>query len=191
MPQVFLDPTVPEHYVRIGGVRTEDELCLTTGTPAATQIATFTDDKTIEGDAGLTWNGSVFEVTGGVIISNGRIDLSDAGTAEIVCGSVAIRILNNAETVNLFHVQDGGNIGINIASPAAKLHVDQSSTTAAIPVLALDQADVSEEMMEFITTIGVGNAIEAVGAKVLTTTHFVKVTIPGGLTRYFPVGTIA
>jgi len=51
--------------------------------------------------------------------------------------------------------------------------------------------DVSEEMIEFNTTIGTGNAIEAVGAKTLTTTHFIKVTLPGGLTRYIPCGTIA
>ena len=69
--------------------------------------------------------------------------------------------------------------------------VDQSSTTGAKPVLTLDQADISEEMVEFVTTIGTGNAIEAIGAKTLTTTHFIKVTIPGGLTRYIPVGTIA
>lgn len=71
------------------------------------------------------------------------------------------------------------------------LTVDQDASAGAIPVLTLDQADVSEEMMEFITTIGTGNAIEAVAAKTLTTTHFIKVTIPGGLTRYIPVGTIA
>jgi len=84
-----------------------------------------------------------------------------------------------------------GNTGIGIIVALGKAHVDQSSTTAAIPVAYFDQADVSEEMFEFATTIGVGNAIEAVGAKTLTTTHFIKVTLPGGLTRYFPVGTIA
>ena len=62
---------------------------------------------------------------------------------------------------------------------------------AAIPVLTLTQSDVDQDMIEFVSTIGTGNAIEAVGAKTLTTTHFIKVTIPGGLTRYFPVGTIA
>jgi len=83
-----------------------------------------------------------------------------------------------------------GDFGIG-AIPLAKLHVDQSVSDAAIPVLILDQADVSEEMIEFISTIGVGNAIEAVGEKSLTTTHFIKVTLPGALTRYIPVGTIA
>jgi len=86
---------------------------------------------------------------------------------------------------------DDGKIGIGTTSPAGQLHIDQSSTTAAIPVLILDQADVSEEMIEFVSTIGVGNALEAVGGKTLTTTHFIKVTLPGALTRYIPVGTIA
>jgi hypothetical protein len=66
-----------------------------------------------------------------------------------------------------------------------------TSATAAVPVLYLNQSDVSEEMIQLETTIGVGNAIEAVGAKTLTTTHFIKVTLPGGLTRYIPAGTIA
>lgn len=94
-----------------------------------------------------------------------------------------------------FIIEAGGNVFIATqASPTAalgKLHVDQQSTIAAIPTLYLDQADVSEEMIQFETTIGVGNAIEAVGAKALTVTHFIKVTLPGGLTRYFPIGTIA
>ena len=84
-----------------------------------------------------------------------------------------------------------GELGIGTATPLAQLHVDQVSATGAIPVLYLDQADISEEMIEFNTTIGTGNAIEAIAAKTLTTTHFIKVTIPGGLTRYLPVGTIA
>ncbi len=85
----------------------------------------------------------------------------------------------------------GANVGITVDPPLARLHVDQTGAAAAIPVLYLDQGDNSEEMIEFNGTIGVGNAIEAVGAKTLTTTHFIKVTLPGSLTRYFPVGTIA
>lgn len=95
---------------------------------------------------------------------------------------------NSAEAIRIL---DSGNVGIGITAPAAQLHVDQASTTGAVPVLYLDQADLSEEMIEFNTTIGTGNAIEAIAAKTLTTTHFIKVTIPGGLTRYIPVGTIA
>jgi len=89
-------------------------------------------------------------------------------------------------------IDTSGNVIIGAAPAAgAQLHVDQVSDVGAIPVLYLDQADVSEEMIEFNTTIGIGNAIEAVGAKTLTTTHFIKVTLPGPLTRYIPCGTIA
>ncbi len=85
----------------------------------------------------------------------------------------------------------GGNVGVGTASPSAQLHVDQPSTTAAESVLLLDQANVSEKMRQFETTIGVGNAIEASALKVLTVTHFVKDTLPGGITRYTPYGTIS
>ncbi len=94
--------------------------------------------------------------------------------------------------INLFFVDaSADSIAVGTSSPSAKLHVDQASTTAAIPALFLDQADISEEMIEFNTTIGTGNPIEAVAAKTLTGTHFLRVTLPGGLSRYFEVGTIA
>lgn len=96
--------------------------------------------------------------------------------------------VNGADRITIL---PGGNVGVGPTVPTAKLHVDQASSTAAIPVLILDQADVSEEMIEFVSTIGVGNAIEAVGGKTLTVTHFIKITLPGALTRYIEVGTIA
>ena len=46
----------------------------------------------------------------------------------------------------------GGKVGIGTVSPSASLHVDQSSTTGAKPVLTIDQADVSEEFIRFIGT---------------------------------------
>lgn len=94
-------------------------------------------------------------------------------------------------------LQDGGGTPrVTVAANGsvaigASATVDQSDASAAVPALIIDQADVSEEMIEFISTIGVGNAIEAIGAKSLTTTHFIKVTLPGGLTRYISAGTIA
>lgn len=87
-------------------------------------------------------------------------------------------------------IDSAGNVGINTTAPASKLHV-LSADSLAIPVLTLEQLDVGEEMFELITTIGTGNAIEVIAAKTLTTTHFIKITIPGALTRYIPCGTIA
>ena len=43
-----------------------------------------------------------------------------------------------------------GKISIGIASASGKLHVDQPTTDAGIPVLYLDQADVSEEFIRFV-----------------------------------------
>lgn len=92
---------------------------------------------------------------------------------------------------SILEANKSGDFAIGASTFPAKLYVKQGSTTAAIPVMYIEQADISEEMFEFSTTIGVGNAIEAVGAKSLTTTHFIKVTLPGALTRYIPCGTIA
>ena len=94
-------------------------------------------------------------------------------------------------TDSFISVPSASEFGVGTSTPAAKLHVDQAGTGEAKPVALFDQADVSEEMFEFVSTIGTGNAIEAVGAKTLTVTHFIKVTLPGSLTRYFAVGTIA
>lgn len=89
-------------------------------------------------------------------------------------------------------IMENGTVNIGAqTTQLAQLHVDQASTTAALPVLTLDQADISEEMISFETTIGTGNPIEAKGAKTFTETHFIKVTLPGGLTRYIPAGTIS
>lgn len=101
-------------------------------------------------------------------------------------------ILNGTQAlVERLRITNNGEILIGSYGGGAQLYVDQPSATGAKPVAYWDQADISEEFFEFNTTIGVGNAIEAIGAKTLTTTHFIKVTIPGPLTRYFPVGTIA
>lgn len=63
-------------------------------------------------------------------------------------------------------------VGIDAPTPAAKLHVDQSTDDAAIPVLLLDQADVSEPFTwyagEAITATLTNNLI--VGTDVTTAT---------------------
>ena len=84
-----------------------------------------------------------------------------------------------------------GKTLVNTTTVGAQLAVDQSSAVGALPVLLLDQGDDDEPMIEFTGTVGVGNVIEAVGAKTLTATHFVKVEITGVGIRYIPLGTIA
>jgi len=85
----------------------------------------------------------------------------------------------------------GGNVLIGTTTGSGKLTVDQSASAGAIPVLVLDQADLSEEFIEFAGTVGTGNSIEAKAAKTLTTTHFLRMNITGVGYVYMPVGTIA
>lgn len=116
---------------------------------------------------------------------NDRMDISyDSGVGQ---GSAVAMIA--AMSIDLTSGQVG--FGILGSATSAKMHIDQFGASAAIPVLYLDQGDVDQPMIEFNTTLGTGNAIEAIGGKSLTTTHFVMVKLPGGLIRYFPVGTIA
>lgn len=133
-------------------------------------------------------DGGDFNTTAAEII--GQVD--GATSLNDIPGRLVFRTrIDNGALTDKMILDNQGRLGIDTTSLTAKLYVDQKSTTAAIPVLTLDQADVSEEMIDFVTTIGTGNAIEAVGAKALTTTHFIKVTLPGGLTRYISCGTIA
>lgn len=160
------------------------------GTQGGLRLAGLTDASNLplllEGVFGVTNpTDTMAAITIAGYKSDGGTDVADLAAAETV-----FQIKNNATI--LVTVLGSGNMGIGIAAAIlAKAHVDQASATAAIPVLYLDQADISEEMIEFNTTIGVGNAIEAVGGKILTVTHFIKCTIPGPLTRYIPCGTIA
>lgn len=91
---------------------------------------------------------------------------------------------------NAIKVTSVGRVGFGLANPLGKVGIDQSSATAGIPVLVLDQADVSEPMLRYISVAGTGRSIEVVGSKTLTTTHFIKTQV-NGLVRYIEVGTIA
>lgn len=89
----------------------------------------------------------------------------------------------------VFRVQGNKRVGINDTTPDATLDI-VTPDASAVAVLQLEQLDVSEEMIEFTSVAGAGNAIESVGGKSLTTTHWIKVTINGDV-RYIPAGTIS
>ena len=68
------------------------------------------------------------------------IDVATAGTLD-----TKVTVLNT------------GNVGIGTTAPTGQLHIDQSTTTGTKPVLLLDQADVSEEFIEFVSTSAADN----------------------------------
>lgn len=81
----------------------------------------------------------------------------EIGMAEDATGNLYVADQNLA--TKYMTVMPSGRVGINEVSPTAQLHVEQSSTTAAIPALWLRQADVSEEFIRFETTVAAGNPI--------------------------------
>jgi len=66
--------------------------------------------------------------------------------------NTAITVWTSFGGTQKFIVQADGCTAIGPTAPAAMLHVDQSSTTAAKPVITLDQADVDEDYFKFIGT---------------------------------------
>lgn len=173
--------TIPEAFGSRVGINTTDAHSLT-------NRITITELSAIEVLDAAGNHGSVTIGTGillkigpwdsGPTYTNGPYAISQEGTGDVNW------------LAGFTYIGESSRISLATANNAA-LTVDQDNASGAIPPLILDQADVSEEMIEFITTIGVGNAIEAKGGKTLTETHFIKVTLPGPLTRYIEVGTIA
>jgi len=76
-----------------------------------------------------------------------------AGTSNIAMRtykSTASILFGAGTGVEDMRIDSTGRVGIQVTGPAGQLHVDQASTTGAIPVLILDQADVSEGFINFI-----------------------------------------
>jgi hypothetical protein len=76
-------------------------------------------------------------------------------------------------------IREDGDVGIGTAGPTAKLHIDQASTTVAIPVLTLDQADLSEEFINFVATVGATNPIQTATVLPVSPSHRVRVAVNG------------
>jgi hypothetical protein len=197
----FSDTTLPSTYTFYHPTQSAVQLrtssdslsCVFIGqTSRGTKVSpsATTNNKLLMRFSGGGYDGSVFTDAQAAVdmYANQTFTAANQGTRMVFSTTAN----NDTLLTERMRIDDGGDVKIGPAgTPAAQLHIDQSSASTAQPVLLLDQADISEEMIEFATTIGVGNAIEAVGAKTLTPTHFIKVTLPGGLTRYFEVGTIA
>ena len=49
-------------------------------------------------------------------------------------------------------IDSSGLIGMGLTGPTAQLHIDQSSTTGAKPVVRLDQGDIDDTFIDFIGT---------------------------------------
>ena len=150
-------------------------------------ISTFADELIIESSG----PGGITIATGNTSV--GSIHFADSGDTSL--GS--IRYDHNVNTLGIYvndaqslHIDSAQNLGVGVTTLLGRMHVDQSGSTKAIPTLVLDQADVSEEFIHFIGAEGIGNVVEDVASKILTTTKFIRMNI-NGTPLYLQVGTIA
>ena len=172
-----------------------------TNTPGILKI--MGDTKAVNGITVDTDNVGVHSVTisgAGALASGRMLKVTNTGTPAAATDAVAEFTFTGTATNNpiVLSVNNGTVDALpllvtsNVAAATREVaKFVQDSTTGANEVLSLQQDDIDQPFIDFVTTIGTGNAVEAIAAKTLTTTHFVMVKIPGGLTRYFPVGTIA
>lgn len=84
-----------------------------------------------------------------------------------------------------------GSFGVGTTTPQAKIDANQDGVSTAIPALKLTQANLSKELIKLDATIGIGNPIEAIGAKSFTQTHFLKINVEGLGVKYMPIGDLA
>lgn len=115
-------------------------------------------------------------------------DTSNGGRVNISANGDALQfepaVSGTGTTITKIVFASGDTI-IGGTTPAGQLHVDQSSTTGAKPVLVLDQADLSEEFIEFVGTVGAGNSIDT--AAIGTYYGKIRVNVSGVGYKYIPL----
>lgn len=136
-------------------------------------------------------------------IHHGSVWFEDVGEQN---GARVMRVLHHDESISVHSYDDtgvtldkedilvtnrNGYVGIRTKTFTGVFSIVQPLTDENKPVVYLEQADLSKEMIQFEAIIGEGNPIEEARKKPLKTTHFIKVKLPGGLIRYIPAGTIA
>jgi len=110
-------------------------------------VLIFQDDGSTVWTSGLdsTDSNSLVIANGSTLGTNNRFRLTTGGDATFF-GNLTV------DTDTFFIDATANEVGIGTVSPTSKLHIDQSSLTAAIPVLKLDQGDVSEPFIDYIGT---------------------------------------
>jgi hypothetical protein len=107
----------------------------TSGTPASTQLAVFTDADTVEGVAGLVWDADAFSITGDLEVS---ADTTLAGNAN-VSGTLEVtgNLTASADIIGGGNFSLSGNIVVNgtvdgrdVAADGSKLDGIEANATA-------------------------------------------------------------
>ena len=107
-----------------------------------------------------------------IIDNQARTDVAEELTNSILYGVMDAAPVNQTLRIN-------SKVGINDDVGDGQLRVDQSSASGAMPVLELDQADVSEEFIRIVGESAADNTQSLVDAADLTT--------PGAIVGWFKI----
>lgn len=97
--------------------------------------------------------------------------LMDVGTAGSIIFLDSNKKLAQAPSSVLFWDNTNFRLGVGISTPTGKIHINQSSTTAAIPSIHLEQNDVSEEAIRVTAQAGSGILTQTLVAGATVTTE--------------------
>lgn len=149
------------YYLDVGGnVRVTGQMEATSSIKINDGVVTKVASNYFSWDTGIRLDG-----VGGRQLILGNTTVNTGNDYSLVSAD-KLSLYVSGYTVEAIRVLTDGKVGINDTTPDAKLDIVQSSATGAIPVLKLEQADLSEEFIRFETTVGAGNAIDtaALGA---------------------------
>jgi hypothetical protein len=78
-----------------------------------------------------------------------QIRANKATSQPLVNNDYLFSFHDGGATDDIMMIKRGPKFGFGVTDPVALVHADQASTTAAIPVLKLDQGDISEQCIKF------------------------------------------
>ena len=91
-------------------------------------------------------------VSGDTVLNGGTLTYNSSGADKDA------QFYGDADN-NLLYLDAGNDrVGVGVSAPAAKLEVDQNSSSGAIPVLDLDQGDDDQPFVNFVGTSGTASA---------------------------------
>jgi hypothetical protein len=84
--------------------------------------------------------------------SNNYVNIG--GGSSVGNAATVVRVYTAANDITLtgterMRVASNGRVGVAVTVPVAQVHIDQASSTGAIPVMKLDQGDTSEQCIQF------------------------------------------
>lgn len=151
-----------ERGLGFGGAATTAKLVINNAT-AGQRAITIINTATGLASALAIWQTNSTGGTAGMYFNQGGsgswalyAEAGNAGAIPLHCKAHAsqtaavVTVGKGSFVGDMFTITAAARMGVNIVAPLGQGHIDQSSTTGAIPVMIFDQADIDIEFIKFI-----------------------------------------